>query len=383
MMKYLFVYSGRFHPFHTGHLSVYRYLCEKFGEERVYIASSDSQSLVTSPFSFRDKKIMMRLSGIPNDKIIKTTNPYGVPELTKDYDPANTVLIFAISFKDRDRFPIYKKDGTLSYIQPLRSFKTAKPFGTHAYTIIVPTVDFEIAGETVNSATSLRNMYVGASDKKRNQILKDLYGNTLMRGTFDSKLSLKEHFSILLHAKKQNLIENTPYSSFILKRAIEKELLENGVGRITKQNQTSDVGPNEIQKQSAKFGNKVDRNGYPPLVRSHKNKTHVLHNIGLAEGQNNDITIGDIAEVKVGLEDADFWIWRRTSIKNVGKPTKNYNPEHIGIKVVNTDVVLPDYLFFMIYYLYAKEEFQKIASGTLQLVSIKTSDIKRIKLSRK
>ena len=40
-----------------------------------------------------------------------------------------------------------------------------------------------------------------------------------------------------------------------------------GVGTITKQNQTVDVGPNEVKKQAAKWGNKVDKNGRPPLLR--------------------------------------------------------------------------------------------------------------------
>lgn len=34
-------------------------------------------------------------------------------------------------------------------------------------------------------------------------------------------------------------------------------------GRITPQNQTADVGPDEIKRQAAKFGNMVDRDGYP------------------------------------------------------------------------------------------------------------------------
>lgn len=43
-----------------------------------------------------------------------------------------------------------------------------------------------------------------------------------------------------------------------------------GVGRITKQNQTVDVGPNEVAKQAAKFGNKVSKDGVPPLLGSKK-----------------------------------------------------------------------------------------------------------------
>ena len=43
------------------------------------------------------------------------------------------------------------------------------------------------------------------------------------------------------------------------------ELLE-GVGRITPQNQTADVGPDETSIQAAKLGFRVNKDGYPPLL---------------------------------------------------------------------------------------------------------------------
>tara|TARA_B100001287_G_scaffold242474_1_gene217944 strand:- start:1408 stop:4473 length:3066 start_codon:yes stop_codon:yes gene_type:complete len=71
--------------------------------------------------------------------------------------------------------------------------------------------------------------------------------------------------------------------------ASKDQLLNNlneGVGRIVKGvNTTPDVGPNEIPKQAAKFGNKVDKDGRPPtLSKKVKGKsTNVLFNLGLAE----------------------------------------------------------------------------------------------------
>lgn len=64
-----------------------------------------------------------------------------------------------------------------------------------------------------------------------------------------------------------------------------RELQEGGVGRITKQNQTQDVGPQEIKKQAAKFGNTVDKDGRPPTLskKTKGSKTNVLYNLGLAE----------------------------------------------------------------------------------------------------
>ncbi len=71
--------------------------------------------------------------------------------------------------------------------------------------------------------------------------------------------------------------------------ASKDQLLNNlneGVGRIVKGvNTTPDVGPNEIPKQAAKFGNKVDKDGRPPtLSKKVKGKsTNVLFNLGLTE----------------------------------------------------------------------------------------------------
>ena len=60
-----------------------------------------------------------------------------------------------------------------------------------------------------------------------------------------------------------------------------RELVE-GVGRITKQNQTQDVGPNQISIEAAKLGFKVDRDGRP--ANTAKGPTsNILFNIGLAE----------------------------------------------------------------------------------------------------
>src|SRR5210317_1465289 len=99
-----------------------------------------------------------------------------------------------------------------------------------------------------------------------------------------------------------------------------------GVGRITKQNQTVDVGPGEITTQAAKFGNKVDKDGRPPtLSKKVKGKsTNVLFNLGLAEGyklqleRDKEMLVLNITDTASG---------KRTEVR--GKPgyeTGNYDP---------------------------------------------------------
>jgi 5'(3')-deoxyribonucleotidase len=62
--------------------------------------------------------------------------------------------------------------------------------------------------------------------------------------------------------------------------------LSEGVGRIVKGvNTTVDVGPNQTSIEAAKFGNKVDKDGRPPVMRKNikGSNTNVLFNLGMAE----------------------------------------------------------------------------------------------------
>jgi hypothetical protein len=66
-------------------------------------------------------------------------------------------------------------------------------------------------------------------------------------------------------------------------------LKEEGVGKIVKGvNTTQDVQPGETQRQAAKFGNSVDKDGRPPELHSSARKNsspNTLFNMGLSEAQ--------------------------------------------------------------------------------------------------
>jgi hypothetical protein len=90
------------------------------------------------------------------------------------------------------------------------------------------------------------------------------------------------------------------------------------------------------------------------------------------------VTLGDLCEVKTNFEDADFWIVRRGTENAVGTPTREFNPQHIGIRIVRPDVLVPTYAFYLIQFLHQRGTFKQIATGTLRLVNIKTTDVKSI-----
>lgn len=102
--KCVVAFSGRFQPFHTGHYAAYKHLCEKFGDDNVYITTSNSTNNTDSPFSFANKvKIITELFGIPEDKIVKTEQPYRPDELLSTIKSKKTSLILAIGSKDVGR----------------------------------------------------------------------------------------------------------------------------------------------------------------------------------------------------------------------------------------------------------------------------------------
>jgi restriction endonuclease S subunit len=90
------------------------------------------------------------------------------------------------------------------------------------------------------------------------------------------------------------------------------------------------------------------------------------------------MTIGDLCEFKIKFPDADFWLVRKGSESIVGKPVKEYNPEHIGVKVLRTDLINSQYLYYVFMHLQQSGKFVNLSHGTLRLKNISISDIKKI-----
>lgn len=92
--------------------------------------------------------------------------------------------------------------------------------------------------------------------------------------------------------------------------------------------------------------------------------------------------LGDLIKAKVGDQDANFWIIRRGDSSKVGKPTREFNPEHIGVTVVS-DTLDANYLYYMIQYLWMNGIFSKMAKGSLRLVNITVANILNIPVETK
>ncbi len=87
-----------------------------------------------------------------------------------------------------------------------------------------------------------------------------------------------------------------------------------------------------------------------------------------------------IVNLSLGNPGADFWIVRRGNANQVGRPTREYSPEHIGVSVTRPDLVLADYLFYVFEFMANNGVFTQLAQGTTGLKSISVKDLKNIPL---
>ena len=180
-------------------MASYDWLTKQFGENNVYIASSNVQDPMTSPFEFSDKVKMATKLGVPASHVVNVKNPYQATEITSmlsDEEKANTALIFAVSAKDAERFNFApKKDGSPGYLQPVPDNKKGmKPMTKHGYIAITPTVNFQVKGADANSASEIRKLYRDGNNIDRLQIITDLYGvaDPELKAVFDERLGVNE-----------------------------------------------------------------------------------------------------------------------------------------------------------------------------------------------
>ena len=173
--KTLVIIPGGFHPFHPGHMSLYRSAQKAFPGATIIYAATDDQK--DRPFAFADKQKLAQIAGVPTAAFQQVRSPFVAKEITSQYDPNTTVLIFARSEKDRDELPkpgTIKKDGSPSYLQPYTKGRLA-PMSQHGYMAYLPVVKFDAGPSGVTSATQIRDMWPQADDSQKNAIVADLY----------------------------------------------------------------------------------------------------------------------------------------------------------------------------------------------------------------
>lgn len=188
----LMVYPGRFQPMGKHHAAVYKELSKTFGEDKTFIVTSNKVKLPKSPLDFSEKLQIINRHGIEN--AVQVKNPYKAEELTSQYDPDKTALLFAVGKKDMMESPRFrvgkKKNGEPSYFQYYDANKNnLQPLSKHGYLYVAPHVSLEVPGFGEMSGTTLRKALADADEETFKNIM----------GWFDQDIYnlLKDKFSNL------------------------------------------------------------------------------------------------------------------------------------------------------------------------------------------
>ena len=175
-MKQLVIMPGGFHPFHAGHYALYQAAKKAFPGADVKVAATNDTS--QRPFPFKIKEKLAQLAGVAPGDFYQVKSPFQAREITQNYNPEDTELIFVRSEKDADKPPQaggIKKNGEPAYLQPLAGQDKLSPMNQHAYMAYLPTVEF---GPGMTSATEIRNAWPGLNEKRKTALVMSLYPKT-------------------------------------------------------------------------------------------------------------------------------------------------------------------------------------------------------------
>jgi hypothetical protein len=146
-------------------------LVKRFGKDNVYIGTSDKTDKIKSPFKFKEKKmIMMKMFGIPSNKIVQIKNPYAPKEIIGKFDKDTTAFITVVGEKDR-----YRLKG--KYFQPYHPDKIEKGYEEQGYVYVTP------SGGGGMSGTKARELLSKGTEDQKKAGFKQVYN-----GKFDPKI---------------------------------------------------------------------------------------------------------------------------------------------------------------------------------------------------
>lgn len=201
------IYSGRFQPFHAGHYHAYQDLVNKFGKDRVFIATSNKTEPGRSPFSFDEKKaIITKMFDIPPENVVMVKNPYSAEEITKRF-PEDTPVVWGLGDKDRQRLAIGGK-----YFKHYHSGSPMVGYPTNGYIYPLPQLQMKVGDQTI-SGEAIRQVFSANSNEAKKALFKKLYGkfDPIIFKLISTKISTPPEPSVA-QSTKSSIVQNPPMS---------------------------------------------------------------------------------------------------------------------------------------------------------------------------
>lgn len=170
-MKTIVIYPGRFQPFGPHHFKSYHWLCNTFGQENVFIATSNVVN-ENNPLTFEEKKQCIEKYAVLKNNIVQVKEPYKSQEITNRFNSSTTSVIFAYGEKDAGRLLTNGK-----YFKEYYGQRNLEPFKDHGYILEMPNIHIEFQGQAIN-ATFLRTV-LPTSDRNSFEAIMGYYDSDI------------------------------------------------------------------------------------------------------------------------------------------------------------------------------------------------------------
>jgi len=155
----IYVYPGRFQPMGKHHADTYRKIAETYGEDDVYVVTSNKVDPPKSPFNFSEKSEIIASHGIPIEKVVQVKNPYNAIEILQNYDTDEVEIIYFVGQKDMDEDPRFSKTSGVT------------EDGYKWQIVVAPHISREIEGFGEMSGTTLRQALKYADEEEFTKIM--------------------------------------------------------------------------------------------------------------------------------------------------------------------------------------------------------------------
>ncbi len=90
--------------------------------------------------------------------------------------------------------------------------------------------------------------------------------------------------------------------------------------------------------------------------------------------------LGDLFAFRYGDRNADFWVQRNGSERTVGKPTRTFQADWIGVTVRPNSGLDGGFAYYLWEYLWSQGLFALHCTGTLNLKHISTAALRSIRI---
>jgi hypothetical protein len=288
-IKTIAIYPGRFQPMGKHHYKTYQWACKKYGEENVFITTSNKIQEGRSPLSFIQKSNIMNAHGVPFHQIVQAKNPYAPKELfeSKDIDLKSVRLVVIVGEKDMESNPRFSNLGMTkstkrnpvprpTYFQALNesSDNTAE---IHGYIDVAPHVSYKLPNGKESSGTNIREFIKESNTQEAIQAL-GFYDKCLFENLKKKNYNLTEKFSTL----EQNTTEYSSHLEEILSeleeikqsfnyrkksgRRYRKEagMIQNAISTIRKLKRTNDK---KLMSENIKFDSEELKKYYSKFIK--------------------------------------------------------------------------------------------------------------------